>query len=261
MHKSREAIDRQQKQQITKKGIMFIEPLYNQIVEGNKTMTRRIINLQPKAELFSAVIGGYDNVPSMARLWTKREPNNPFIEDIKLKYKVGETLYLKEPYLDDLLMDRIFYKYDSSDIEDLKHYANMSEELSMPGFWKNKMFMPTSAARRFIQITGVRAERINEISEDECKLEGISGFTKDMKLFRYGFEGDEWSEMPRTAKEAFKNLWNSINGKFKKDEKTGIYYQFPFDGESSDVWENGRRYITIANPWVFVYTFKLIERS
>lgn len=237
-------------------GSMFIESLYNKVMAREKTQTRRLIMPQPKSgeENAALFIFGHD-----AEGLVKSKP----------KYKVGEVIYLKEPYLDDLVMDRIFYKYNPSDIEDLKHYANMREEMNSAGFWKNKMFMPEEAARHFIKVTGVKAERIADISMDDAIAEGIDGM--DMATGGDDYQ-DYWRDYSKPNKPelwpwftgdqiaSFRSLWNSINAKFTKDPKTGIYYRYPFDGQSADITIDGKRYITIANPWVFAYTFELVQK-
>lgn len=48
---------------MTERPIIFNTPMVQAILKGQKTQTRRIINPQPNAEKFSAIIGGYDNIP------------------------------------------------------------------------------------------------------------------------------------------------------------------------------------------------------
>jgi hypothetical protein len=166
------------------KGMCYIEPLFYKVEYGSKTEMREIFKGNPK-------------------------------------YKVGDTVYLKEPYyIDPSEMNgcNILYKFEK-DINGIK--------------WKNKLFMPEFAARLFIEITEVRAERLQEISEEDCIKEGIESFTKDEKLFKYSLDGCGWSEMPRTAREAYAVLIDHINGK--------------------GTWN--------SNPWVYVYEFKLYDRT
>lgn len=161
--------------------------------------------------------------------------------EIRPKYNVGETVYLKEPYAetcDEYGTPIIAYKFGGK--PRLKLPDSLGCEMDTDwcidnypacGEWKNKLFMPQWAARYFIEITAVRAERLQDISEEDCLKEGIEAFTKDEKLFKYGLDGWEWSEMPRTAREAYATLINGINGK--------------------DTWER--------NPFVWVYDFKLVK--
>jgi len=75
----------------------------------------------------------------------------------KPRYKVGETVYLKEPYFP-YCFERALYKYDSK---------------NQFGKWSNKLFMPEKYARYFIEITGVRCEQLQDISDEDCMKEGI----------------------------------------------------------------------------------------
>lgn len=190
------------------KGICFIEPLFNKVVAGQKTQTRRIITQQPDGRGL-------------------RSTNVPFEDwhgnEFKPKYKVGETVYLKEPYSYLSLNNQepvLIYKYgeDYSDIEELS-----------PIKWSNKLFMPQSAARHFIKITGVIAERLQDISEEDCIKEGITQH-HIIRLGRVWYESgviiSGLSGWP-TARKAYAALIDHING--------------------NGTWER--------NPWVWVYDF------
>jgi hypothetical protein len=104
--------------------------------------------------------------------------------------------------------------------------------------WKPSIFMPKIACRIFLEVTNVRVERLNDISESDAIAEGIyakpgsvSGtrwYTKFISKTEARLEG----LFTESAKECFKSLWESINGK--------------------ESWE--------ANPWVWVYDFKRVEK-
>lgn len=187
------------------KGICFIEPLFHKVAKREKTQTRRIITPEPKIQ-------------------------NGWIVKPKSKYKVGEIVYLKEPYVVSK-GGRVFRKYDKSDVSFLRY---LGEDTEAKGVWKNKLFMPESAARYFIKITGVRAERLQDISEEDCLKEGIiykpiqSLSWKD-KLTPMWSNGINRYKAPQ---EAYAALINSINGK--------------------GTWEK--------NPFVWVYDFELINK-
>lgn len=145
--------------------------------------------------------------------------------EIKPRYKKGELLYLKEPYLDDLSMKKTFYKYRKSDLNELmKEYPEMNPDAR--GFWRNKLFMPQSEARYFIKITDVRVERLQEITEEDCIKEGI-----EMNNHPHG--GWYWMEGYYSTDDpilAYERLIDKINGK--------------------GTWE--------SNPFVFVYDYELM---
>ena len=207
------------------RGICFIETLHGKTVKGLKVQTRRIINPQPLEIVCFTII---DN----KLLFEARDENDALVF-IKPRYNVGDILYLKEPYkkwtrgLSEGRHTSILYKYgeettcDKIGVDGSSYYTD----------WKNKLFMPASAARHFIKITAVRAERLQDISGYDCVREGIEHkFPKatSMTQARIDYESAEPG-----LREAYKALINSIDGK--------------------DTWDN--------NPWVWVYDYTLCNRE
>ena len=96
--------------------------------------------------------------------------------------------------------------------------------------WRPSIHMPRAASRITLEITGVRVERLQEISIEDAKAEGAWGPDDSIvqKVADY-FGTDIFSANPRKA---FQMLWESING--------------------PDSWA--------ANPWVWVIDFKRIEK-
>lgn len=98
--------------------------------------------------------------------------------------------------------------------------------------WKPSIFMPRKYSRILLEVVDVRVERVNEISEEDAIAEGI-----------YKLSSGYWSggihPIKETQKhlpspiEGFQDLWDSINGK-----------KMPWD----------------SNPWVWVVTFKVLEK-
>ena len=203
------------------KGICFIEPMFNAIIEGRKIQTRRLLpdsdNDLVEQFMFAYISKGFGNkVPGGL---------------IKPCYKVGETVYLKEPYCFDcdfiqhehakewIRNGKVLYKYTGDEISEL------AKDSFGFGKWKNKLFMPEKYARYFIEITDVRCEKLQDISDKDCMKEGI-----------YRFEdGYTWHEINQafytwiTPQEAYAALTDKINGK--------------------ETWE--------SNPYVWVYDFVL----
>lgn len=169
------------------KGICFTEIMFNSVINGNKTQTRRLIK------------------PSVIN-----------------RYKVGDIVYLKEPYVYDFIGDVVFYKYDKDYLHKLE-IIGYEEESYGKKFWRNKLFMPENYARYFIEITNVRKERLQDISIEDCFAEGVQDI-----IGPYYY---------RTASEylyihVYKSLIDKINGK--------------------GTWD--------SNPEVWVYGFKKVDR-
>jgi hypothetical protein len=201
------------------KGICFIEPLSIAVINGTKLHTRRIITPQPNEILY---LGGgrYGSVTSHDR---GGMPNAYDI--IKPKYKVGEKVYLKEPYK--VIDDVVFYKYGEH------------KDISGKGRWKNKLFMPADQARYFMEIIDVRCERLQDISDEDCIKEGIvyDGVSTDdngkvtFSWLKNGLGNKDGEFLYKEPQKAYADLIDSINGK--------------------GTWE--------SNPYTWVYEFKLIK--
>lgn len=143
------------------KGILFKEPLYNAIVEGKKTETRRIKNTQ------------------------------------RPRYNAGETVYLKEPYI---YTDSqgMLYMFDTPKDHDVR---------KIKGYFKNKLFMPESCARRFIRILDWKVQTLYQITEEEAKAEGVE---RGDYFYKWN-ETDSISE-EGTYRGGFFKAWEQING-------------------------------------------------
>ncbi|NWC30734.1 hypothetical protein HYE76_30490, partial [Pseudomonas tolaasii] len=96
--------------------------------------------------------------------------------------------------------------------------------------WRPSIHMPRWASRILLEITDVRVERLQDVTEDQAKAEGVR-LMRDGSDTWVGREGPGNLVTPwPTAKEAFSDLWNSING--------------------PHAWE--------ANPWVWCVNFKRV---
>lgn len=143
------------------KSISFLEELQRQVVARHKTETRRLTDPQPDDYLLNP--RGDFILPdgSRADLLARRRLVRP-------RYKVGEVIYIKEPYVDDIDPDRVFYKYDPVDIQALMNLG-YGECLDKPGFWRNKQSMSARMARYFLRITARHGERLQDITDEGCK--------------------------------------------------------------------------------------------
>lgn len=212
------------------KGINFIEPLFHASVEGRKKKTRRIIKLPPYQ------MAGW-------KLYSTKNQNGlyEFIDgaghsvEVKPRYKSGEIIYLKEPYrvthIDNIWF--INYRYTGDKVqlnisignEELEKIIRQQEK-SKSG-WCNKLYMPQWAARYFAKIKAVRAERLQDISDEDCIKEGITpycwGGNTDEKRSYSGYfnvvgrgkatKDDPFPYHSETPREAYAVLIDSINGK------------------------------------------------
>lgn len=212
--------------------IMFSDEygLTQAVLDGLKTMTRRIVTYPLK---FRGVnVAGYFVCKRPSGEVTEicmYDEDERMIDggQILPKYKVGEVVAIAQSYKD------LGYDPDSLDRD--------PKDLGIRGFmkhsagWNNKMFVSAAACKKHIRITGVKCERLQDISEADCLKEGIIKYTKDGTVFKYDlsdrFEMFSWQDMKRSPREAFSALIDKVSGK--------------------GTWE--------CNPFVWAYEFKLID--
>lgn len=143
----------------------------------------------------------------------------------------GDRLWVRETWYDDFQNGEqnpagIYYRADGEPheqgFEDLDGFA-----------WRPSIFMPRWASRITLAVTAVRVERLQNISEEDAKAEGVTPFAHDP-------EGDCWTALPpeRKHRTAFEYLWGEING---------------WQGEPK------ARAPWASNPWVWVVTFQRVE--
>lgn len=153
------------------------------VLEGRKTMTRRIMIPQP-----SWVSGD-------GHIYNDSEP---------LRFKVGEVVAVAQKYEDIYhgLSDR-----EASWFLDTLHLRYDDKcALDLPA-WRNKEFVLADLMPHQIRITDVRVERLQDISDEDCLREGIRKMTFDT------FSFDSWKFFVHNPREAFAALINKISGK------------------------------------------------
>lgn len=98
--------------------------------------------------------------------------------------------------------------------------------------WENKMYVRPDLMPHQIKITGIRAERLQDISDEDCLAEGIQ-FDGKAQSFYCGFNTSTGSKiwLGRNPRESFAALIDLTSGK--------------------GTWQ--------SNPFVFVYEYKLIK--
>ena len=204
--------------------ILFSGPMVRAILDGSKTQTRRIIKNSGDMEFDS-------NDPYFGPYWEDYAVGGATGEDCKVHCPYGypgDRLWVRETWAperegtgcpDDT---GILYRATDPGWDD--------EDTGLR--WRPSIFMPRTASRILLEVTDVRVQRLQEISEDDAREEGA----KELSL-QEGEPGAWWSAAPgrqfhsRTPRGAFLRLWRSIHG------------------EGS--WD--------ANPWVWVITFRRLQ--
>lgn len=195
------------------KKIMFNDKFHltEAVLDGNKIQTRRNVNLTIHCgSLRGEMQEKYpDKIYYKNNKWMfmidGREFNLP--SDAYPQYNIGEEVAISQSY---------YSIYGD----------NAEEELINAKGFKNKMFVRSELMPHKILITGIKAERIQDISEEDCIKEGV--LTKDNNYF---IKCNDKSVIFAKQKDAFKYLIEKLNGK--------------------SFWENNR--------YVWRYDFKLIK--
>lgn len=213
---------------VKERPILFSGPMVNAILEGKKTQTRRIVKPQPgKLELPPDKPNAL-NCSYAAFVWNERErpPENIHIHcpfgspGDRLWVRETFRLFNFEPHQHDD-MGECEIDYRATPNKTLEAIADEAfTEFGQKSPWKPSIFMPRWASRIDLEITGVRVERLNDISEKDAEAEGAP-------MAHYLVD----DQPTGSYDEGFAQLWESING------------------EGS--WAE--------NPWVWVVEFKRVQ--
>lgn len=219
------------------KKIMFSDRygLTQAVLEGKKTMTRRII---PDIEIewnrrgvVTLPVGGFEHdvlfmdvrkiLPDMGR------SDYPAPTKYQPRYERGEELAVAQCYKDIDYRGIVAYE-DASDIQPGMVRPIPAQESAG---WTNKMFVRADLMEETIRITDIQLQRLNNITDEDCLKEGVekwidcyivSGIMENQGKNNVCFD---------TPREAFAALIDRISGK--------------------GTWQR--------NPWVYVYTFELLR--
>lgn len=161
--------------------ILFSAPMVRAILEGRKTMTRRTIRI-PKC-----------NTPEDVFLTLLLEGLSKGA--ISCPYgKVGDRLWVRETFCDrdsEGFLIKPIYRANEQEYEDADGWYFEPK-------WIPSIFMPKKYSRITLEITNVRVEQLQDISEADAKAEGCDHFIIRDRLTSYVDD--------------YKNLWNRING-------------------------------------------------
>lgn len=218
--------------------ILFSAPMVRAILDGRKTVTRRIVKPQPlegydRSAWYSPGVMGWTPDPEPAGIWQK----------VRCPYgQPGDRLWVRETFKEIASGEvkqgygevryGFAYQADAATrwasrptiIHDLRDQPPTGPMQFQPRPWKPSIHMPKRASRITLEVTGVRVERLQEISENDSLAEGIDADMCRQSIGKAPLKGGYFPIC------AFSYLWDQING--------------------AGSWD--------ANPWVWVVEF---ERS
>ena len=204
--------------------ILFSGEMVKAILEGRKTMTRRLTTRY------------YGDVGD--RLWVRETWRVGMREDPYQQYKGVQYK-----------ADELCPEYDKDELP--IWLSPESRNMGVSPHWKPSIFMPRWASRITLEITDTRVGELQNITEEDAEKEGMpdeypidpvycpncqgQGTCGAIHPRSLGYMEIDCPECD-TAKKKFKNLWDSINGRGRKPGRA---------------WEN--------DPWVWVISFKVVE--
>ena len=230
------------------KPIIFSAEMTKAILEGRKTQTRRVV--KPKLK-----DSDFDYYRRENRIKEKVMIGNGFNSYCKeyvwheLPYKPGDVLWVREAWCEVPYETECIKSGDGFLCVPKKAYKADSK-IDFTGIWKSPIHMPKEAARIFLRVVDVRVERLQNITPEDCRAEGLTAtayanfeIPKEMHELKkpphfpmhrhVGNESGIISDDSPWWRLWFRHLWDSINS------KRGF------------AWE--------SNPWVWVCTFEKTE--
>ena len=209
------------------KPALFNTEMVRAILEGKKTVTRRAVKQQPSSS-YELVSGMYrDGNGRLCAVFHSSED----IKSVYPNYDRGDILWVRETWCESLgQAGKYFYRAYAGPRDEMKEYAHSFNR------WHPSIHMPREAARIFLRVTGVRVERLQEITESGAKAEGA------VKSYPY--------TDPETGETAF-----------MLDEKGTYLSGFSQIWDSTIKPKDLAAYGWDANPWVWVIEFQRISKE
>lgn len=205
--------------------ILFNGPMVRAILDGRKTQTRRVVKPQPDTIRHGKpfTVGGLPTSPIVCphgqpgdRLWV-RETFGAGARPCPIEGCVEGLEYRADEACIDEIEDLPLYQPEiPDDVECLDRWM---------GKWTPSIHMPRWASRITLEITDVRVERLQDISEEDAVAEGS-------RPYQGGWSNGLMGPFSHPIL-AFADLIDSLNG--------------------PGTWD--------ANPWVWVMEFRVLEHS
>lgn len=210
--------------------ILFNSDMVRAILEGRKTVTRRVIKPQPTYDIhigFSWKGSAYGtDLPPTLR-------GAAYNFKCAAQYQLGDILYVRETWGDYRECQDGgcgYYMYRADYPDGATTYLHGDGIVCDLPKWRPSIHMPKEAARIWLKVTDVRVERLQDITDEQAQKEGCTGeFTGTGEAV-----GTGWNVTPT---EEFVGLWNSTIKKSDLD-----------------------RYGWEASPWVWVIDFERCEK-
>ena len=235
---------------MTERGMIFNSEMVRAILDGRKTQTRRIMKPQPEpcprgghwwpSNVFKTMLHVEEEMQNGKGGW------GGLVGDACPFGDVGDRIWVREAYrfpasLDDVSPTGVgemavatgyrkpwaptFYEFTGTFSDGWKGF-DTPPKVSDAGKLRPSIHMPRWASRILLEITDVRVERLNAISQEDAQAEGM-----ELTGWRPTYSDPDSGGEVMTPYDNFAELWESIYGE--------------------ESWK--------ANGWVWVISFKRVE--
>lgn len=215
--------------------ISFNSEMVKAILEGRKTQTRRPIKPQPYESEYNPGVFHVNNGNRGKDFVSMQVSIDWFLD--KCPYgKIGNRLWVKEPLIMDYLPN--LFTGEPTNATVIKYAASPDKDnlVNEHGFdlcwvWKSKTldshFMPRWASRITLEITNIRVERVQDITEEDAIKEGV------LPHYHSASKCERLGDCKCGHIAGFRSIWDSIYSK--------------------------KGYGWLKNPWVWVVEFKVVK--
>ena len=192
---------------MTERGMIFNSEMVRAILDGRKTQTRRPVKFPVHDKNLGCELAGNELAGELS---AGNYLNSAF-------GKPGDRIWVRETWAR--------YNIDQNS-HDIAYRATTPADWPEEGRWRPSIHMPRWASRILLEITDVRVERLNAISQEDAQAEGM-----ELTGWRPTYSDPDSGGEVMTPYDNFAELWESIYGE--------------------ESWK--------ANGWVWVISFKRVE--
>jgi hypothetical protein len=218
--------------QVKERPILFSTPMVKAILEGRKTVTRRVVTDAVGWDAGFKPTKVKEQHRDGIQRWEMRNGTVYGLPFFKCPYD-SDVLWVRETWTDEVNGKENWYSFFKADFPmTWKDDYGVENTMQVDDLkWKPSIFMPKHICRLRLKIKSIRVERLHDITEEDAIREGVEVFDKKLpggelrSLFKNYGHSDGWCY---NAKASFYTLWQSINGE--------------------ESWE--------ANPWVWRIEFE-----
>lgn len=221
------------------KPALFNTEMVKAILDGRKTATRRVVKLKYRNTHLTMRTDKYgtrlielqNEEPGVT---TVRNPDGTTSHKLLAAiektppYCPGDILYVRETWC----LNRFGYHYRADDND---------QWISCDDVWRPSIHMPKEAARLFGRATGIKAQRVQDITDEESRREGAAD------------------------REDFRLVWTRCYAKPRpvKGENGEIdhYESYPWEDIHETRTYRGKPWYVIGNPWVWVIEFERVTKE